>query len=101
MGGDRKSDCKLREYHPFMFRSQIPNFVESRQGCTADSWSFWIQHLAPVLLDGLVPSIYYKNTVRFLRFSELVCECWELEYRRDRVPGLKRVRARWVEDYER
>lgn len=45
-----------------------------------------------------VPSMYYKH---IMRFSELERECLEFEYRRDRLPGLKRDWARWVEDYER
>lgn len=45
-----------------------------------------------------VPSMYYKH---IMRFSELERECLEFEYRRDRVSGLKRNWARWVEDYER
>ncbi|KIR81661.1 hypothetical protein I305_00540 [Cryptococcus gattii E566] len=45
-----------------------------------------------------VPSMYYKH---IMRFSKLERECLEFEYRRDRVPGLKRDWARWVEDYER
>lgn len=83
---------------PSCFAANPPNFVECRQACTADSWSFWIQHLAPVLLEELIPTEYHKH---FVQFSELVRECVEFELPKNRLDGLKKDWAKWVRDFER
>ncbi|OWZ57399.1 hypothetical protein C356_01294 [Cryptococcus neoformans c45] len=57
---------------PSSFAARPPDFVKNRQACTADTWSFWLQYIAPGLLDGLLKSRFYKH---FVRFSSLVREC--------------------------
>lgn len=83
---------------PSCFGSRPPNFVENRQRCTADSWSFWLLYLAPILLDDCLPSAHYRH---FVRFSELVGECLQFEMPKERLPGLRRDFAEWVQNFEK
>ena len=83
---------------PSCFGSRPPNFVENRQRCTADSWSFWLLYHASNLLDGCLPSAHYRH---FARFSELVGECLQFEMPKERLPGLRRDFAEWVQDFEK
>lgn len=83
---------------PSSFAARPPDFVKNRQACTADTWSFWLQYIAPVLLDGLLESRFYKH---FMRFSSLVRECLAYEMPRERLAGLKTDWIKWGVDFYR
>ena len=52
---------------PLAFDAQPPNVADDRCATTADTWSFWMLYLGPVLL-----SHRFQNDVYFNHFIELV-----------------------------
>lgn len=98
LGEAGKGNRCFRAYDFIMLCCQSTRLRRVSATCTADSWSFWIQHLAPVLLEQLIPTECHKH---FVQLSELVRECLEFELPRNRLDGLKKDWANWVRDFEK
>ncbi|KAF5342809.1 hypothetical protein D9758_013364 [Tetrapyrgos nigripes] len=65
---------------------------------TADSWSFWILYLGPVLLEKRFRRAIYYN--HFISFVKLVKLCLEYEYNRDDIGTIREGWIKWVRDFE-
>ncbi|KAJ8090928.1 hypothetical protein PM082_024852 [Marasmius tenuissimus] len=65
----------------------------------ADAYSFWLQHLGPVLLENHFPRpVYYKH---FIKFVKLVRLCLEFKLEPAQVEEIRNGFKAWVEEYEK
>ncbi|KAF5329111.1 hypothetical protein D9758_017948 [Tetrapyrgos nigripes] len=70
-----------------------------KKASTADSWSFWLMHLGPVLLHNhFKKRVYYEH---FVKFAKIVIFCMDFEYERAQLPALRASIASWVEEFEK
>jgi hypothetical protein len=84
---------------PLSFGARPPNVADDKSATTADTWSFWMLYLGPVLL-----SRRFKNEVYFKHFVELVTliqTCLQFEITKDEILTLRAGFEKWVEKYER
>jgi len=49
------------ELIPGLFIHQLPNISTLGHMYLAEGWSFWLLHLAPCALDGILPVKYYDH----------------------------------------
>jgi hypothetical protein len=45
---------------PSSFVGMLPDIAQDRNLYKAEAYAFWIQHMAPILLKGILPSCYYE-----------------------------------------
>ncbi|KIY48833.1 hypothetical protein FISHEDRAFT_42529 [Fistulina hepatica ATCC 64428] len=83
---------------PGTFGARFPNFVESAQEMTADSWSFWLLYLGPVLLEGRFSRPVYYN--HFLLLSEIAATCIQFVLNATEITQIRRKCIQWVQEYE-
>ncbi|KAJ7771163.1 hypothetical protein DFH07DRAFT_866511 [Mycena maculata] len=81
--------------------STIPTAFGSkdRTACTADTWSFWLLYLGPVLLHNKFKwCVYYDHFIKFVKLTHL---CLQFEYTKADMETIWTGFARWVEEYEK
>jgi Transposase family tnp2 len=84
---------------PSAFGQRPPDPEGNRMACTAESWSFWMQYLAPALLENkFVRSKYFSH---FLHLVKLVKICTQFEITRDEQGAVREGFQAWVRDYEK
>ncbi|KAG8978750.1 hypothetical protein FRB94_013160 [Tulasnella sp. JGI-2019a] len=82
---------------PSSFVGHFPNIATNQGLYKAEYYSFWFQHLAPILLKDCLPSKYYKH------MCDLVCiikTCLEFSISEERLTILQTELITWVCDYE-
>jgi hypothetical protein len=58
---------------PSAFGAQPPNVCNNKMACTADTWSFWMLYLGPVLLSkGFQRQVYFNH---FIELVKLIRTC--------------------------
>ncbi|QRV98769.1 Transposase family tnp2 [Ceratobasidium sp. AG-Ba] len=83
---------------PAQFIGTIPDIDKDFGLYKAEAHSFWFTHLAPILLNGVLPREYYLH---FLAMREIIVWCLELEITLAQVDALEEKIRAWVQDYER
>ncbi|KIJ70560.1 hypothetical protein HYDPIDRAFT_184816 [Hydnomerulius pinastri MD-312] len=84
---------------PYSFCSRPQNIATyEKSQCTADSWSFWTQYIAPVVLERRFREQKYYT--HFLEFVRLIRCCLQFEISREDVRMIRRGFEHWVEKYE-
>ncbi|KAJ7131920.1 hypothetical protein C8R46DRAFT_924112 [Mycena filopes] len=84
---------------PTAFGARPPDIAKDRTACTADTWSFWLLYLGPVLLHGkFTRRVYYDH---FINFVKLIHLCLQFEYTRDDIATIRSGFAKWVQEYEK
>ncbi|KIJ64977.1 hypothetical protein HYDPIDRAFT_89555 [Hydnomerulius pinastri MD-312] len=84
---------------PYAFCSRPRNVAShERSQCTADSWSFWAQYIAPVLLENKFTSRQYYD--HFVDFVKLLRCCLQFQMSREDVEYIRHGFKDWVEKYE-
>ena len=84
---------------PSDFGARMPNIPTERSSMTAETWSFWIVYLGPILLrDRFSKPIYYKH---FAKLSRLVRLCMSYEMKRSDIKLIRDGFIEWVEEYEK
>jgi hypothetical protein len=83
---------------PTAFGQRPPNPEANRMACTAESWAFWMQYLAPALLENKFTRAKYFS--HFLRLIELVKICTQFEITRDEQRLVREGFQDWVRVYE-
>lgn len=84
---------------PSTFGPQIPNIFEKGSYMSADMWSFWTQHLAPILLQNS-----FKEPECYEHFLDLVYLfklCLRREITTADVSAIRSGFINWVEGYSR
>ncbi|QRV96879.1 Transposase family tnp2 [Ceratobasidium sp. AG-Ba] len=83
---------------PAQFVGTIPDIDKDFGIYKVEAHSFWFMHLAPVLLNGVLPNEYYMH---FLAMREITIWCLELEITLEQVDALEQKIQEWVQGYER
>jgi Transposase family tnp2. len=83
---------------PLAFGARPPNVADDRSATTADTWSFWMLYLGPVLLSRRFRNQVYFN--HFIDLVKLIQICLQFEITMDEVSTLRVGFERWVEKYE-
>jgi hypothetical protein len=84
---------------PSAFGASPPNVDSNRMACTADTWSFWLLFLGPILLRRRFRKPKYFN--HFAEFSRLVHMCIKFELSRDEINEIRTGFQKWVVQYEK
>jgi hypothetical protein len=84
---------------PLAFGARPKNVAEDKSASTADSWSFWILYIGPVLLQRKFKNEKYYN--HFVELVKLINLCLQFEITRSQVDEIRRGFASWVEDFEK
>jgi hypothetical protein len=84
---------------PSAFGARPHNVADDKTAATAETWSFWMQYIGPVLLvRKFEKQVYYDH---FVDLVKLVRICLQFSITRDEVSNLRTGFAEWVEKYER
>ncbi|KAJ7073432.1 hypothetical protein B0H15DRAFT_792867 [Mycena belliarum] len=84
---------------PTAFGARPPDVAKDRTACTADTWSFWLLYIGPVMLHKKFEKrVYYDH---FIEFVKIVNICLQYEYTPDDIASIRSGFARWVEQYEK
>jgi hypothetical protein len=83
---------------PHTFGPRPPNISSDGIQWTADLRSFWCMHLAPRLLKGRLPAVYFKH---FIELVKLLSMCLEFDMETSKIETMRLGFAKWVKDYER
>ncbi|KAF9546385.1 hypothetical protein CPC08DRAFT_738550 [Agrocybe pediades] len=84
---------------PTAYGARPPNIADNKMSCTADTWSFWLLYIGPILLQGrFTQEVYYTH---FIELVKLVNMCLQFEIARTDVDVIRKGFASWVEQYER
>ena len=84
---------------PSAFGARPPNVAHDKTSTTADSWSFWMLYLGPILLRHRFSKQEYFT--HFVEFSKLVHLCLKFELDRSEIEDIRAGFQKWVRDYER
>lgn len=83
---------------PYSFCSRPQNIATDKSQCTADAWSFWLQYIAPVVLENrFTEDKYYWH---FIDLVKLVRTCLQFEMQKNDIEFVRRGFEQWVEKYE-
>jgi hypothetical protein len=83
---------------PLAFGARPPNVADDKSATTADTWSFWMLYLGPVLLSRRFRNQIYFN--HFIELVKLIRTCLQFEITMDEISGLRVGFEKWVEKYE-
>ncbi|OJT08402.1 hypothetical protein TRAPUB_690 [Trametes pubescens] len=83
---------------PYVFGPRPPNVASDKTKWTADTRSFWILYVAPVLLQGrFVQNKYYDH---FIDLVKLLHTCLQFEITDNELDLVKQGFIKWVKKYE-
>lgn len=83
---------------PSKFVRSMPDLLTERSSFTAESWTFWMMYLAPILLVNRLPEPYYSH---FVRFGEIWKLALQLTITTKEIKKLEDMIIEWVFEYER
>ncbi|KAJ3931913.1 MAG: hypothetical protein NXY57DRAFT_1048699 [Lentinula lateritia] len=84
---------------PSAFGARPPNVADDKQATTADSWSFWLLYLGPILLQNKFCSSVYHH--HFCDLASIVEMCLQFEIEQADVHRLRVACQKWVTEYEK
>ena len=83
---------------PYSFCSHPQNIATDKSQCTADAWSFWLQYIAPVVLQNRFSEAkYYQH---FVDLVKLIRKCLQFKMQSSDIEMVQRGFKQWVEKYE-
>ncbi|THU76673.1 hypothetical protein K435DRAFT_824523 [Dendrothele bispora CBS 962.96] len=88
------------DYIPSAFGQRPPNVATDagKKATTADSWSFWLLYLGPILLyNRFTRRVYYDHFVEFVKLIKL---CLEFEIKYSQIDVLRQGFKDWVLKFE-
>ncbi|KAJ6540310.1 hypothetical protein B0H19DRAFT_1036237 [Mycena capillaripes] len=84
---------------PTAFGARPPDLAKDRTACTADTWSFWLLYLGPILLHNKFQRrVYYTH---FINFVKLIHLCLQFDYTKQDIATIRTGFAQWVTEYEK
>jgi hypothetical protein len=87
------------DHTPVSFGGRIPNVHTKKSSLTAEVWSLWGQHLAPILLRRrFVHDKFYRHFLDLIKYVKMASE---LSIRRVDLAVLREGLAQWVIQYEK
>jgi hypothetical protein len=83
---------------PSAFGARPPNVCDNKMACTADTWSFWMLYLGPVLLSKRFQRrIYFDH---FIELVKLIHICIQFKISTTEISTLREGFQNWVLKYE-
>ncbi|KAG8709425.1 hypothetical protein FRC11_005568 [Ceratobasidium sp. 423] len=82
---------------PSEFVGMLPNIAQDENLYKAEAYAFWVQYLAPILLEGRLLEKYYEH---FLLMHEIIILVLQFELTYDNVEQLQAMVNTWVVQYE-
>jgi hypothetical protein len=83
---------------PSAFGARPPNIESDKTACTADTWSFWMLYLGPVLLHHkFTHQKYYEHFIKLVKLLNL---CLQFELTDEDVEMIRQGFIKWVKKYE-
>ncbi|CAE6402042.1 unnamed protein product, partial [Rhizoctonia solani] len=82
---------------PAKFVRPMPNIATGMHLYTAESWSFWLIYIGPVVLRGRLPRKYYDHYLQLVRILKCLLN---LENTTQRIQELKEEIIEYVEQFE-
>lgn len=95
IGDETAAAMKL---NPAAFVRRVPNIATELTQFTAEAWSFWFIHLAPILLRNRFANIKYYDHMCAL--GDIMKICLQFEITHEEINGLEEKIIDWVETYE-
>jgi hypothetical protein len=83
---------------PSAFGARPPNVCDDKMACTADTWSFWMLYLGPVLLSKRFQRRVYFD--HFIELVKLIRICIQFEISTTEISTLREGFQNWVLKYE-
>jgi hypothetical protein len=74
------------------------NPIDRKSFWTAETHSYFLMHLGPIILWDRLPRPYYQH---FLAISEITKKVVQIEITNDEVDQLERDLLKWVRDFEK
>jgi hypothetical protein len=90
---------KLMELIPASFIRQLPDILTLGHTYLAEGWNFWLLHIAPYALDGILPVVYYDHIMDLVSITQLAMSYDLTE--EEVLTGLQDKCMKWVTDYKR
>lgn len=83
---------------PSAFGARPPNVCDDKMACTADTWSFWMLYLGPVLLSKRFQRRVYFD--HFIELVKLIRICIQFKISTTEILTLREGFQNWVLKYE-
>ena len=83
---------------PSAFTARPPNVCVDKMACTADTWSFWMLYLGPVLLSKRFQRRVYFD--HFIELVKLIRICMQFKISTTEISTLREGFQNWVLKYE-
>ena len=83
---------------PSAFGARPPNVCDDKMACTADTWSFWMLYLGPVLLSKRFQRRVYFD--HFIELVKLIRICIQIKISTTEISTLREGFRNWVLKYE-
>jgi hypothetical protein len=83
---------------PSAFGARPPNVCGDKMACTADTWSFWMLYLGPVLLSKRFQRRVYFD--HFIELVKLIHICLQFKISATEISTLREGFQNWVLKYE-
>ena len=83
---------------PSAFGARPPNVCDDKMACTADTWSFWMLYLGPVLLSKRFQRRVYFD--HFIELIKLIHICLQFKISATEIATLRNGFQEWVLKYE-
>lgn len=74
------------------------NPIDRKSFWTAETYSYFVMHLGPIILQGRLPEAHYQH---FLKLSEMTKVLVKSDIAFARLEVMERELVRWVKDFER
>ncbi|KAG8730856.1 hypothetical protein FRC11_005639 [Ceratobasidium sp. 423] len=82
---------------PSEFIGMLPDIAQDENLYKAEAYTFWVQYLALILLEGWLPERYYEH---FLLMCKIIILTLQFELTYDNVEQLQAMVNTWVVQYE-
>ncbi|QRW06030.1 Transposase family Tnp2 protein [Ceratobasidium sp. AG-Ba] len=92
-----KETAKATGTIPVTFVGTLPDIAEDQTLYKAEAYSFWIQYIAPIVLQDRLPEPYFEH---FLLMRDIIIMSIQVDITEEQVDELQRMVNRWVIDYE-
>ena len=89
---------KSMELIPVLFIHQLPDISMLAHTYLAEGWSFWLLHIAPYALDGILPAVYYKHLMDLVSITQRAISFNLTE--EEVLTVFQDKCMKWVTDYE-
>jgi len=90
---------KSMELIPASFIRQLPDISMLAHTYLAEGWSFWLLHIAPYALDGILPAVYYEHLMDLVSITQRAISFNLTE--QEVLTVFQDKCTKWVTDYER